>query len=389
VWPLEVNKWNLPYSVGILHGTKKAEVLEENHDIYVINPEGLDWLVKYKKPAALKQWIAGVNTWLVVDESSMFRNGRSVRFKNLKKILKHFRYRTILTGTPAPNGLEGLWGQLYLLDSGVRLGEYITNYRNTYFYPSGFGGYTYLPQEGAEEKIYERIGDIIISQDRSVLDMPPLTPVPRLVQLDNKAMRIYKDMEKEFISDLEDKGLVAASTGAVASMKCRQISAGAVYNDKKQYTVVHKEKVEALKELIEEMEGQPLMLFYEFNFELELIEEAIGKVVAVNGSTKDSELIEIERDWNEGKIDKLALHPKAGGHGLNLQDSGCTDICWITPTWDAELWEQAYSRVWRQGVAGGVRMHIIVAEGTIDVIVLRALSMKESVQQSLKNALAP
>jgi SNF2 family DNA or RNA helicase len=172
-------------------------------------------------------------------------------------------------------------------------------------------------------------------------------------------------------------------------MKCRQISAGAVYNDKKQYTVVHKEKVEALKELIEEMEGQPLMLFYEFNFELELIEEAIGKVVAVNGSTKDSELIEIERDWNEGKIDKLALHPKAGGHGLNLQDSGCTDICWITPTWDAELWEQAYSRVWRQGVAGGVRMHIIVAEGTIDVIVLRALSMKESVQQSLKNALAP
>jgi SNF2 family DNA or RNA helicase len=317
----------------------------------------------------------------------MFRNGRSVRFKALKKLLKHFEHRSILTGTPAPKGLEGLWGQIYMLDSGVRLGEYITHYRNKYFYPSGYGGYTYLPQDGAEEEIYAAIDDIIMHKGREVLSMPPLTPVQISVELPEKAMRIYKDMEKEFIIDLEKRGVVAASTGAVASMKCRQLASGAIYDDKKNVTIVHTEKLEALKELVNGLEGHPLMVIYEFNMEAEYFLKEFPQAEIIRGGVTEIELERIEESWNKGEVEILFLQPRAGGHGLNLQKGGCADVCWYTPTWDAELFEQTYSRVWRQNVAGGVRMHMIVAEGTVDQIVYKALKEKETVQDALKKAL--
>lgn len=385
VWPAEVRKWGFGFSVGVLHGPSKDRALSEKHDIYVINPDGLSWF--YSRTARDRQWFAAA-TWLVVDESSMFRNGRSQRFKTLKALLKLFDRRTILTGTPAPNGLEGLWGQVYLLDRGQRLGEYVTVYRNRYFYPSGYGGYTYKPQEGAPEKIYRVLGDIIMSRGREVLTLPPLVSNTIPVALTGNAWRVYKDMRDEFIADIEAHGIVAAVNGAVASGKLRQITGGCLYDGNGDVVHVHDEKLSALRDLVDELEGQQLMIFYEFDHERNRLMAAFPHAECFGGGTSTAAGAEIERRWNAGETELLLLHPRSAGHGLNLQGSRCRDICWFTTTWDLELYEQAFSRVWRQGVGDSVTMHHIVAIGTTDEIVLKALKNKTKVQDELKKALA-
>lgn len=384
VWPREVEKWGLNFSVGILHGPDKEKVLNEDHDIYVINPHGLAWFSKRMTKAVARDWF-GKLFWLVVDESSQFRNGRSQRFKALKHMLKYFDRRTILTGTPAPNGLEGLWGQIYLLDSGDRLGAYITAYRNRFFYPSGYGGYTYLPQEGAKEKIYKAIDDIVMHKGRDVLDLPPLVNNSLRVQLPAKAQKIYDEMNDEFIAEVGDRGIVAAINGAVASGKLREIAGGNIYGPEKIPIEIHDEKIKALEELIDELEGQPLMVFYEFNHERDRLLSVFDTARYFGKSKADDEAI--ERDWNSGAMNLLFLNPASAGHGLNLQESACRDICWYTPPWDLELYEQAFSRVWRQGVGGSVTMHHIIANGTMDEIVMRSLDRKTKLQDELKAAL--
>jgi len=388
VWPAEVKKWGYEFSVGILHGPDKLKVLNEDHDIYVINPEGLVWFASQMAHGFARKWFA-YKFWLIVDESSLFRNGRSKRFKTLKKLLKYFNRRTILTGTPAPNGLEGLWGQLYILDRGDRLGEYITAFRNRWFYPSGYGGYTYMPQEGAKEKIYSAIKDIVMHKGREELNLPPLINNKVVVSLDDDpvARNVYSEMKDEFIADVGERGLVAAINGAVMNGKLRQITAGAVYNEDHEAIEIHSKKLEALDDLIEELEGQPLMIFYEFEFERDRLLKRYKQAKALGGGTSPKQGMRIEEDWNAGNIPILLLHPKSGGHGLNLQKSSCHDLCWMTIPWDAELYEQAYSRVWRQGVDDSVTMHHIIAIDTIDEQVVQALINKTKLQDELKAAL--
>lgn len=382
VWPKEVDKWGFKFSVGVLHGAQKAQVLKKKHDIYIINPEGLKWLAQQRAEKAL----FAPKTWLVVDESSLFRNGRSERFKTLRKWLKLFMRRTILTGSPAPNGLEGLWGQVYLLDQGARLGQYITAYRNTYFYPSGYGGYTYLPQDGAEEKIYAAVDDIIMHKGREELDLPPLVPVDIEVQLPKEARCVYGEMEREFMAEIDRVGIVAAVTGAVRNGKLRQITSGFLYGEEKKIISVHEEKLKALQDLVEELEGRPLMVFYEFVAERELLARTFKGMRFMGVGEREDAVT--EREWNAGELQLLAMNPKSAGHGLNLQSGGCADLCWYTTTWDLELYEQGYSRVWRQGVgADSVTMHHIVARDTMDQPVAAALQRKEKIQDALKRAL--
>lgn len=382
VWPYEVKKWEdfSDLSVGVLHGPEKEDVLRSDHDIYAINPEGLKWLSKSGYKFSKKKWR------LVFDESSLFKNGRSQRFKLAKKIINDFQRVSILTGTPAPNGMENIWSQIYLLDGGHRLGRYITAYRNKFFYPSGYMGYEYKLQPGADKKIHSLIEDIVLHKDADELDLPEKIENTIAVKMPKKARKIYDEMKNELIAMI-DSDLSVASNAAVASGKLRQICNGRLYGEDRKVLDLHEEKILALEELISSMEGRPMMVFYEFQHDLAALKKKFPHAEVLGGGVSRSDSESIVHRWNSDEIQVLLLHPKSAGHGLNLQESSCRDICWFSIPWDLELYEQAIARVHRQGVKDSVTIHHITAEDTIDEKIIKVLKKKGSMQKSLLEAL--
>ena len=404
VWPNEIAKWNFPFRISIIHGgtrtergvkiEKKLEALQEDADVYLITYDGLEWLLKQKKK--LREQF----DMLVVDESSKMRNTRSKRFKILRKMLDNFDYRHILTGSPAPNGLINLFGQMYVLDQGECLGRYITQFKNNYFYPSGYMGYDYKLQDGAEERIYKAISPHILRISRKVLDMPDLVEVFHIVEIPKEARKLYNEMEEEFISDYEGRHITAANAG-VATDKLRQIANGGIYYHKeipvdsnileikrvREAVHLHDEKTEALKELVEELQGSPLLVAYEFHHDLDRLQKAFPDAPYIGSGVSDKEADKILDEWNAGNIPVLFGHPDSVAHGLNLQEAGC-DVAYYSLTWNLENYEQFFQRVWRQGQEHPeVRIHHIIAEDTIDEVIIEALERKDRTQQSLFNAL--
>lgn len=260
VWPVEVEKWsdfgNL--RVVVLHGPKKEQALKQDADIYVINPEGLGWLMSNKRFATLRPDL------LVVDESSKFKHSKTSRFKMLKTVLPKFARRWILTGTPASNGLLDLFGQAYIMDLGKSLGQYITHYRAKYFTPLDQMGFKWVPQQGAEELIYEALRPFVLRlAAEDYLELPQLIENIIKVELPAKAMRVYKDLEDDMLSVLDDQSIVMAPSVAAAAIKCRQVANGGLYRSppdvedgspprkSNEWVVVHDEKIEALRDLVD------------------------------------------------------------------------------------------------------------------------------------------
>ena len=384
VWPAEIKKWKdfNHLTITTLHGSKKDKALLEDSDIYVINPEGLKWFSKH-----VSEFFQGPVKWaLVIDESSNFKNGRSQRFKMLKK-WDYFDRRIILTGTPAPNGLINLWSQIYLLDQGKRLGQFITAFRNRYFFPAGYMGYEYRLQDGADQRIYEAIDDIVMHKGREEIDMPDLLTNEIPVQLTTEARRAYDEMKRDFVASHNGE-IIAAPTASTMGNKLRQMSSGAVYvYDDGSWVEVHDKKIEAVKELSDGLEGNPLLIFYEYRHDLERLQKAFPESRYLGGGVKAKEAEEIVNLWNASEIPQLLLHPASAGHGLNLQAGKCTDLCWFTITWDQEMHEQAIGRVWRQGQDNAVTSHYIIAQDTIDRHVMNVLEGKDNLQTALLNAL--
>jgi SNF2 family DNA or RNA helicase len=384
VWPIEIKKWAdfNKLTITILHGPKKTQALSKDTDIYVINPEGLKWFSKYAS-----EFFEGPNKWaLVIDESSNFKNGRSQRFKLIKK-WNYFDRRIILTGTPAPNGLINLWSQIYILDQGARLGKFVTAFRNRYFYPAGYMGYEFRLQDNADQRIYEAINDIVMHKGREEIDMPELITNEINVQLPLIARHTYEEMKRDFVA-LHNGKIIAAPTASTMGNKLRQMSSGAVYTDDDGTWVdVHDAKIEAVKELSDSLDGNPLLIFYEYRHDLARLQKAFPDSRYLGGGVKTKEAKEIVTLWNASEIPQLLLHPASAGHGLNLQEGKCTDLCWFTITWDQEMHEQAIGRVWRQGQKNGVTSHYIVADDTIDRHVIDVLEGKNNLQTALLNAL--
>lgn len=387
----ELAKWSnfSKLKVVLLHGTKKEKALEEDADIYVTNFDSIEWLSKEKRLTKLVR--RGVDV-LTIDELSAFKRPNTKRFKILKPYLSKFTKRWGLTGTPASNGLMDLFGQLYVLDLGAHLGKYITHYRRQYFYPSGFGGYTWELQDDGEKRIYKKISDIALSM-RAVdhLDLPEFVEQDLWVALSKKAATMYSTFEEELIAMIEDN-LVTASNAGVAAGKCRQIAGGGVYqetdNGDREVFHVHDEKTKALMELIDELQGSPLLIAYEFEHDLARIRKALGKdTPAIGGGVSPKKAGELVRRWNKGELKVLCGHPAAMSHGLNMQGSG-HHICWYTPTWNLEHYDQLNRRVWRQGSkAKRVTVHRILARSTIDEVIVNMLNRKRAGQNALFQAL--
>lgn len=411
VWPKEVEKWQDFHGlrVQVLHGSKKDEALKADADVYVINPEGFEWLLQVKKTKTpsgktkvdvdLRRWKAlGFDT-LVVDELSKFKHVATNRFKALKLVLGTFSRRWGLTGSPASNGLLDLFGQCFVLDQGRTLGPYISHYRMKYFVPS-HDGFNWTIRDGAEDEIYERLAPLALRMAADdYLDMPALIENNIRVDLPSDVMQVYDRLENDLIAKLDNK-LVVASNAAAASMKCRQVANGGIYLDpevealvklpksKREWANLHTEKVDALAELIEELQGSPLLVAYDFEHDLDRLRERLGKDIPyIGGGVTAKRSAELEKAWNAGQLPVLFGHPQAMAHGLNLQEMG-HHVCWHSLTWDYELYDQFIRRVLRQGnKSKKVFVHHIIARGTVDEVVLAAVKSKRRGQNALFDAL--
>lgn len=396
VWPREAEKWSdfSHLKVEILHGGQKDQALRRNADIYVINPEGLEWLFSDGRFKMLDA------DWLVIDESSKFKHTNTRRFKALKPFLGRFKRRTILTGTPVPNGLLDLFGQIYILDLGNSFTPYITKFRQQFFYPAGFGGYTWLPKADTQERIQELLKPLVLRLEaRDYLELPQLVTTPTtdiIVELPPKARKIYDDLETIMLAELDNAEVVTALSAAAASMKCRQVANGGIYRqleadpvvNSERWQDIHTEKADALKDFVEGLNGKPLLVAYDFEHDRERILKVLGKDTPyIGGGVSPKRTSELEREWNQGNLPVLLGHPQAIGHGLNLQ-AECQHVLWHSLTWDLELYEQFIQRVLRQGNPfSHVFVHHIIARGTVDELIMRALRTKARVQNRLLSAL--
>ena len=373
-WSDECKKWDhlkhLKISKILGSEKKRIKAVKSEADIYIINRENVTWLVEKFKG----EW-----KWdtVVIDELSSFKNHRAKRFKSLKKMLPHIKRLYGLTGTPAANGLLDLWAQIYLLDQGERLYKTIGQYRERFFLPDKRNAqviFSYKPKLDAEAVIKELISDICISIKHSdFVDLPDCIYQNQTLILSDRVQKAYLEMEKKLVLELSDTEITAVNAGVLTN-KLLQIASGSIYDETGEYHLIHKEKIEVLKETIEQA-ASPVLVFYNYKHERDLILKEI-KEAKVLESDKDI------RDWNKGKIPVLLAHPASTAYGLNMQEGGHT-VIWFSPTWNLELYEQANARLNRQGQTETVTVNHIIAKNTVDEIVMKALKSKDKVQATL------
>ena len=375
-WTEELEKWDhLTYlRISKVLGTEaqRLEALNTPADIYVINRENVAWL------AELGEWDFDM---LVIDELSSFKNASSKRFKALRRKRPGIDRVVGLTGTPSTNGLMDLWSEIYLLDQGKRLGKTLSTYRADFFVPDRMNGwivYSYRPKQNAEEWIYSRLSDLCVSmKSQDFLQMPERLERDVTVKLPPVAKGKYKELEREMVAKLEGK-TVDAVNAAVLTNKLLQMASGAVYDENKDVAELHSAKLDALEDLIEAANGKPVLIYYNYRLAKERIQKRF----------KEAQEIKTPEDfqaWNRGEIPVAIAHPASMGHGLNLQHGGST-VSWFSLSWSLELYQQANARLWRQGQKDTVVIFRLIAEGTIDRDVVRALAKKDLTQENLMRA---
>lgn len=376
-WTDEIKKWEhlstLTYSLIIGNENERLSALNEQTDIYIINRENVDWLVN-------KSGYKFDFDMVVIDELSSFKNHQSKRFKSLMKVRPLVKRIVGLTGTPSSNGLMDLFAEFKILDMGKRLGYFIGQYRNTYFKPDKMNGpivYSYKPLPNAENAIYEKISDITVSMKANeYLKMPELLTSNYVVELSNSEKNQYDEMTKSLVLEITD-GEITASNAASLSNKLCQLSNGAIYDDEQNIVEIHDRKLEALEDIIESMNGKPLLIAYWYRHDLERIKSSF--------SVREIKTSEDISDWNNGKIPVALIHPASAGHGLNLQNGGST-LVWFGLTWSLELYQQTNARLYRQGQKNTVVIQHIITKGTIDEQILKVLQKKNKTQADLIDA---
>ena len=382
-WRDEIHKWSqlngLTYSIVKGTAAKRKKALQADADIYIINRENVPWLIN----------TSGVPfdfDMVVVDELSSFKNHQTARHKALMKVRPYIKRIVGLTGTPVSGGLMDLFAEFKLLDMGERLGRFIGQYRLNYFKPDRVNGpivYSYKLLPGAEEKIYDKISDITISMKAvDYLDMPELITTEYPVYLDEDEMEKYEELKKDLILSTPEHEVTAANAASLSN-KLSQMANGAVYTDDKEIIKFHDKKLDALEDIIESANGKPLLVAYWFKHDYTRIVERLEKI-GVKYMKIDTE--ESIRKWNNKEIPVALIHPASAAHGLNLQQGGNTMV-WMGITWSLELYQQACCRLYRQGqTEGTVSIIHLISKGTIDEKIMKALSVKDTTQSALIDA---
>ena len=381
-WPNEIKKWdhlqNLKYSVVLGTPKERMAALSADADIYIINRENLPWLLKQDKKY-LDFDMA------VLDELSSFK-AASQRTKAFLKLRPRLKRVIGLTGTPSSNGLMDLHYEFRCLDMGERLFQFIGRYRTAFFRPDRFNGnivYSYKALPGAEEEIYRRISDITISMKAiDHLAMPELIINEYPVYLDEKERKKYDELKNDLIIQMPE-GEVTAANAAALSNKLSQMANGAVYTDDENTMHIHDRKLDALEDIIESANGNPILVAYWYKHDLERIVKLLEKLKVPYSKIVSAESIE---KWNKGEYAVGLIHPASAGHGLNLQSGGST-LVWFGLTWSLELYQQTNARLWRQGQSSKtVVVQHIIAKDSIDERVMKALRQKDNTQSALIDA---
>lgn len=353
---------------------ERAAALKRKADIYTINYENIGWLVEQCGDA----WPFPT---VIADESTKLKGFRlragTKRARALSLMVNRTGRWVNLTGTPSPNGLIDLWGQNWFVDGGKRLGRTITAFRDRWFTQNVYAR-TWTPKDNAMDEITALLADVTMS----IKAPPGLEPIHNVIPVDlpDAARKVYDELETELVAEVAGGAKLVASTAADLSMKCLQIASGAIYTADG-FTEVHDAKIDALRDLFDEMSGAPLMVAYHFRHDLARILKAFPKARQLK-TPKD------EDAWNAGKIPMLLVHPQSAGHGLNLQYGGNV-LCFFSHGWGLEDYMQVIERIgpMRQMQAGlnrGTIVHHIIARDTVDEAVMARLESKGSVQDALR-----
>lgn len=378
-WPSEIKKWLnfIDLSHIVLHGPNKDELLLKKADIYIINYEGLKWLTS-------KKW-AGCDM-LVFDELTRMKSWSAERVKAIKPFLPTFNYRLGLTGTPVPNGLYDLFSQVYMLDLGQRFGRRITQFKNQFFKENIYN-YKLETFGDAENIIYKKLENLAFRvEGKNYIDLPE--EIHNLIELElpQNLKEKYKTLKRELIVELENLEVVTAVSAAALSTKLRQFLSGNIYIKKDNVVAVeyvHNLKLEALKEFVENLNGEPLLVGYMFKHELSMFKKTFKQAEFIEGNMNSLELNSIITRWNRGEIPLLFGHPQSVGHGLNLQGS-CNNVMFYSLTFNLETYLQFYKRVARQGQKERhVYIHYLTFKNTIDEYLFEVLTKKDNSQTNL------
>lgn len=380
-WSREHAKWDhlkdLRISKIMGGPEQRRRALKADADVYVIGRDNVCWLVDYLEGG--RRWDFDM---IVIDELSSFKNSQAKRFKALRTVRPLVDRVVGLTGTPSPNGLMDLWAEVYLLDRGERLGKSIGRYRECFFRPGKSNGYTvyeWLPLPGAKENIEERLSDICVSMSADdYLKLPDQIDNVIPIRLDESELKAYKTMEKTQLLELGDEDRIVAVNAAAVMTKLLQMANGRVYSETGEARQIHTKKAEALEEIVDTTD-EPVLVFYSYKHDVDAIRSKIPDAEELTGP-------ESIKRWNSGRIRVLLAHPASVGYGLNLQEGGHV-IVWYGLTWSLELYQQANARLHRQGQTKPVIVHHLIAEGTADEQVMRALKAKDTSQRALLHAL--
>lgn len=384
VWDEEIEKWEhvrkLKISKVIGTAKQRKAALNREADIYIIGRDNVVWLCIHFRRVLFPF------DMLVIDESSSFKSHDTVRFKALKFLQYFFKRVVLLTGTPASNSLMDLWSQIYLLDRGERLGKNISTYRDNYFRPGQMKDhviYNYkLKNKDCESKIHAKISDICISmKDEDYLELPERMDNMIKLEFPPELQAAYDEFEREKVLELFSRDeTITAVNSAVLSNKLLQFADGAIYDDEKAVHEIHGLKLDALEEIIENANGQPVLIAWTYRHARDRIMKRLKKYNPRELKT-DKDI----KDWNKGNIPVFLMHPKSGGHGLNLQ-SGGNIIVWFGQTWSLELYQQLNKRIHRQGQTKPVIIHHLICKGTMDWEVIKSQKNKDRTQSALMEA---
>jgi hypothetical protein len=382
VWPAEAVKWlefkGIKVSVVLGDRREREDALITRADVYVINYDNVQWLMDFYKG---KPWPFRI---IVADESTRLKSFRlmkkgSKRANALSEIAFLAGRWINLSGTPSPNGLKDLWGQMWFIDRGQRLGATYGAFMRRWFRTDPYTGAVEL-MPGSDVVIHRQIEDVTMTlraEDWFDIWEPVNTPVP--VRLPPDAMKLYKDMERDYYLEIDTRGVEAVNAMA-KSQKCLQLANGFVYDADRVPHAVHEAKLDALEGIIEETGGEPVIVCYFYQHDITMLKKRFPKIRFFQ-NTDD------ERDWNDGKIPLLALHPQSAAHGVNLQFGGRIMV-FYAHQWNLELRLQAIERIGptRQAQAGfnrAVLIYDIIAEKTLDEAVIDRLIGKKSVLDAL------
>lgn len=395
VWRQEAKLWKhtrgLKFSV--VHGTHRQKVaaLSKPAHIYLVNVDSLRWLDDYYGKRAAMPF-----DMLVVDESSMFKKVKTVRFGIMRRRCKDFKRRVVMTGTPTPNGLHEVWPQMFIVDRGYHLGRRYTDFKKDYFDPGGYMGHRLVPKPGALKEITDASAPIVMRlEDVDWLDLPKLLTIPIWVDLTEHARDVYTTLEEDMFIAFEETGTFVNNPHAAALRnRCAQLAGGAIYAEheetqQKVWQPIHRAKTDAINELISEMQGEAPIVVYRFRHEAIRIKRKYPDYALIGrdeqGRKPSEKAIQrIIAQWNKGRVPGIVAHPASVGHGLNMQHGG-RHFIWFGLSDSLEAYQQMVKRLHRNGQKQTVINYLVLARNTVDEVIYSNILQKDRSQRAVSD----